>query len=382
MKVLIISNDVVPGFNLPVAAPGIRSYGLFKGLKKHGLEARLCVPMDLINKVNRSYKNILLSQQEDVDVLDYLNLSEYINELLPDAIIICNSNQFPRLSHKGEKLINENIKVIYDFFAPKMLELSYEHMENFPEKKLSELRGRKIKALQNSDGIIVNGIKKMPYVIAWLTLMSKDFRNIPVENVVLSIEDFTQNSYDYDKKIKFIISGYTHAWDESAINNVHIGSLMNKKSELHILQSAHWSSGKDMNKVKSSINEVVSHPILDFSSFVSMMSEMHVSLDFFKKNIEREYAMVTRTVVSLSCGVPVVHPDYTELSKLILEYDAGWIYKDENEVDSIIKSILKNPAQLKTKHLNAQKLYHDHFEPMMSTFGLVNMLNSLLSTNK
>ncbi len=36
-KIVLVANDVVPGMGLPVAAPGLRAYGLAEGLRHHGL---------------------------------------------------------------------------------------------------------------------------------------------------------------------------------------------------------------------------------------------------------------------------------------------------------------------------------------------------------
>ena len=37
-KVVLVANDVVPGMGLPVAAPGLRVFGLGEGLRRHGFE--------------------------------------------------------------------------------------------------------------------------------------------------------------------------------------------------------------------------------------------------------------------------------------------------------------------------------------------------------
>ena len=46
-----------------------------------------------------------------------------------------------------------------------MLEMLYHHSGEYPEKEISELRQRKIRAIKLADGFIVNGTKKVPYFL-------------------------------------------------------------------------------------------------------------------------------------------------------------------------------------------------------------------------
>ena len=48
-NVIIISNDVIPGMGLPVAAPGLRAWGLAHGLREHGISVEIVVMSRLFN---------------------------------------------------------------------------------------------------------------------------------------------------------------------------------------------------------------------------------------------------------------------------------------------------------------------------------------------
>jgi len=39
-RVFVLSNDVVPSLGMPVAAPGLRAFGLAEGLRANGVETR------------------------------------------------------------------------------------------------------------------------------------------------------------------------------------------------------------------------------------------------------------------------------------------------------------------------------------------------------
>ena len=59
--------------------------------------------------------------------------------------------------------------------------------------------------------------------------------------------------------------------------------------------------------------------------------------------------MITRTVASLSAGIPVMHPIGTEVFTLIEKYSAGWLYEDEHEVYGILDWIDSHPQNLRRK---------------------------------
>ena len=42
-------------------------------------------------------------------------------------------------------------------------------------------------------------------------------------------------------------------------------------------------------------------------------------------NVERELAFPSRTVNYLWCGLPVIHPEFSEVAHYIREYEAGWV---------------------------------------------------------
>lgn len=50
-SVFVIANDVTPGLGLPVAAPGLRSFGMAEGLRNHGLDVTIIVPKHLLDRL-------------------------------------------------------------------------------------------------------------------------------------------------------------------------------------------------------------------------------------------------------------------------------------------------------------------------------------------
>lgn len=379
-KIFLIANDVVPGCDLPVAGPGIRAYGIFQGLRAHGYDAWIVAPIKQLNRVNRMTFRKILTGVEGILYIDFNSLADFINEQSPDACIICNSNRYGDLFAPGKNTLNDSIKVIYDFFAPKLLELIYDS-STYPAEQIVELKKRKILTLEKSHGIIVNGPKKIPYVLALLLDLNKDFRSIPVKNVWTGVGIDRQQNYKPQTPLNLIISGYTHGWDQTDKDAMDSYLSSSNEIHLHLIQPHHWGENiegvYESNRIRTERN-VTRYTILSYEGFIKMLLEMHLSVDLFERNLEREYSTATRTIVSLAAGLPVIHPAYTELSPLIREYDAGWLYERPDEIPHILEGIISNPSILAKKHKNVRKLSENIFLPEITVRPLVEILETCL----
>ncbi|PWH19530.1 MAG: hypothetical protein DDG58_04635, partial [Ardenticatenia bacterium] len=87
----------------------------------------------------------------------------------------------------------------------------------------------------------------------------------------------------------------------------------------------------------------------------------HVALDVMARNPERELAFTTRTVEYMWCGLPVIYQDFSELSPLIKEYEAGWVVNpaDEAQVEAAIEEALTCPHEVRRRGENAQQLVRE-----------------------
>jgi glycosyltransferase involved in cell wall biosynthesis len=115
---------------------------------------------------------------------------------------------------------------------------------------------------------------------------------------------------------------------------------------------------------------------MTFSEFQSFLSKVDVSIDLFQHNLEREYAMVTRSIVSLACGVPIIHPPFTEVSPMIAEYDAGWLVDppDTAALEKVISRILDAPDLVRQKKENARALAAEVLDPGVALKPLLRIM--------
>jgi glycosyltransferase involved in cell wall biosynthesis len=117
---------------------------------------------------------------------------------------------------------------------------------------------------------------------------------------------------------------------------------------------------------------------MNFSEFLRFLSTVDVSIDLFQHNLEREYAMVTRSVISLACGVPVIHPPFTEVSPMIAEYDAGWLVdpSDTAALEKVISAALDNLEMVRRKQENARTLASEVLNPPVAVKPLMRIMES------
>lgn len=383
-RVFIISNDIVPSLGMPVAAPGLRAFGLAEGLRANGARVKTLVVKGFVDRQwMRFGKSVPHPMGPDTEVVGSWRLSRYLQTHAPATVIIINSNQVDNLRPIP------GIKYVLDFFAPKMLEMLYHHSGEYPEKEISELRQRKIRAIKLADGFIVNGEKKVPYFLGWLLQADKDIRGLPFEVVnmcaPLGFSGPARTGPDAGGPVRFAVAGYLHSWSTlGGWVNVMERHLGGSGVSLDLMVPWHWSVSEYEHKSRGDLDRlagyrsVTTHAPMTFSNFQRFLSGVDVAIDLFQHNLEREYAMVTRSIIALACGVPVLHPPFTEVSRMIAEYDAGWLVDPEDQpaLEAVIEEIVGDPDALRRKKENARKLAAAVIEPKVAVEPLVRMMEA------
>lgn len=379
-RVFVISNDIVPSLGMPVAAPGLRVFGLAEGLRAHGFEVKTVVSKGFVERQwMRFGKPVPHPTAPDTEIIGASRLARYLEAHAPAVVILINSNQVDHLRPiKG-------IHYVLDFFAPKMLEMLYQHGEGYPAEELKRLRQRKIRAIRMADAFVSNGAKKLPYFLAWMLQADRDVRGLPLEVVNMCVplsltEDEVSTQND---GVRFAVAGYLQSW--STLGNwvdVLESRLDRPGVKLDLLVPWHWSRREHLHESKGDLDRigghdsVTTHGPMTFSNFQKFLSTVDVTIDLFQHNLEREYAMVTRSVVSLAAGVPVIHPPFTEVSEMISEYDAGWLVdpRDTGALENVLDEIIKSPDVLRRKTKNAGTLARAVIDPAEAVRPLVRIM--------
>ena len=379
-KVFILSNDVVPSLGMPVAAPGLRAFGLAEGLRANGVKVKTLVTRGFTDRqwlrFGRSVPHPTAPQAE---VVSARRLARYLETNAPAVAVLINSNQVDHLRPI------RGVRYVLDFFAPKMLETLYQHGEGYPRDELAALRRRKIRAIELADAFIVNGKKKLPYFLAWMLQADRDVRTLPVEVVNMCAPTyFSGETGPVGSGVRFAIAGYLQSWSTlGSWVKVVERQLERPGMSLDLLLPWHWGgaaersheSRADLDWLEGH-DSVTTHGPMTFSEFQAFLSGVDVSIDLFQHNLEREYAMVTRSVISLACGVPVIHPPFTEVSPMIAEYDAGWLIDppDTKALEDVIGGILDDPDVVRRKKENARALASEVLDPAVAVKPLLRIM--------
>lgn len=379
-KVFIVSNDIVPSFGMPVAAPGLRVFGLAEGLRANDVLVKTLVVKGFVERQwARFGRTVPHPTAPDTEVISAAKLTRYLETNAPATVILVNSNQVDSLKPIP------GIRYVMDFFAPKMLEMLYHQSGEYPEEEIKALRQRKIRAIKLADAFIVNGAKKLPYFLAWMLQADRDVRSLPLEvvNMCAPLAFSGDVSASEDGAVRFAVAGYLHSWSTLGswvkVLERHLGR---PGVSLDLMVPWHWSSREYEHKSRGDLDRleaneaVTSHGPMAFSEFQGFLSGVDVAIDLFEHNLEREYAMVTRSIIALACGVPVLHPPFTEVSPMIGEYDAGWLVdtEDTEALEAVISGIIEDPEGLARKKRNARTLAAAVIDPEVAVKPLVRIM--------
>lgn len=377
MRVVLISNDVTPEMIVPGSAPGLRVSGIAQGLRAHGIETVVVIPRGRYEQVwSEMGTSGLPPVPPGTVVLARQHFADFLDQERPDATIICNSNQFDAIDGAATG------HLVYDFFAPKMLEAE---CEGATREVLQALERRKLRALASADAVIVNGKKKIDYVEGQLAKCGRDdLRNrMAVVNMC----------YDWPEKrgvpsrtegLSVVVSGHLQRW-------LNYGTMFDRLVEaletiptlsltLNLLRVS-----EDHLAANPTIRKCLGHPrtrvrgAMLFGDYADMIQEHDVFLDVFEPTEERKLAMVTRSVTALGLGVPVIHPGFTEVSPFLKQMSAGWIAditSGGEDLIALLNRLAADPDEVLAKTEGAQSLSQGAFAPKTATAPLVDMLRA------
>lgn len=375
MRVVVLSNDVVPGMGMPVAAPGLRAWGMAEGLRDLGHDVTIVVEPWLVGTVWQG--RIPPPTPPGCILLRPQRLAEYVRTHEVEALVICNSNHAPALGDLG------SCRLVYDFFAPKVLEMSENVARDDLEEALEKLRERKTAALARSDAVVSNGAKKVPYVRDWMA--RSGVPDLPLAVVNPGIPPIAPHPPE-DGPLRAVVTGYLQPWSRPGAWAAAVLPLLDEGlMTLDLLVARHWGQRKTRESMPQELQRLIEHPAvvrhdaLRFGDFRRLLSGCHLSIDVFTRNPERELAMVTRSVVALAGGLPVLHVPFTEVSPMIEEHDAGWLVDggDPGEITDVLRRVAGDPDELRSAREGAVEVSRRVLAPAVAAAPLSELLEKL-----
>ncbi len=361
--IYVLANDIVPGSSMPVAAPGLRASGLVDGLVANGLAAQLVTPTGNTPSPWRS--PVPRPGSPRAIAVRPVDLRSFFSTRAPATVIITNFNYIEAVEGI------DGLDIVFDLFAPKVLELRC-GVPAPAAAAVARATERKIRALQSASGFLVNGRKKLPYLSSWLERAGVKAAPSRVAVAEMAVPA-SPLAPDTDGPLRLVMGGYVQKWSRPGAWLDVVAAHLPADAVVSIALNSHWGNrnrGRDV-----ALGDLALHPGMNrvssmaFEQFQELLSTHHVMLDLFEDTEERRLAMVTRTVVALASGVPVIHPPFTEVSPLIEKFDAGWLVDagDSDAVAASVASVVADRAGVRAKAANAHKLWKAHFDPAVAT---------------
>jgi glycosyltransferase involved in cell wall biosynthesis len=113
-------------------------------------------------------------------------------------------------------------------------------------------------------------------------------------------------------------------------------------------------------------------PYSQFSRF--LLESAHIGLEVAHSNIERQYSQSFRSLEFLRHGLPLICNDYLPIARLVKQYKAGWTVSGPEELATLLRSIMSQPDEWKTRSANALRLVDEVLNPDIAITPLLDWL--------
>jgi hypothetical protein len=370
MRVVVISNDVVPDQGGLVAAPGLRAHGLAVGLRAHGCDVSIVVVAEAVARYRAAVGEV--GEAPGVEVVAGGDLMAHLRSRRPAAAVMINGNQAEHLEE------SEGIRYVYDGFAPRMLELAF-RTGGPTERSVARLAVLEERAMRLADAVIVNGERKVSWYLAWLLQAGRDLRTVPVRVVEMAVPAPAPVERSATVPMTAAITGYRHDWATLPAGMEAVAGRAGGRFRLVLVEGRHWGTARreisdPRREALAAEQGVVVRPPMPWREFGRFLGEVDLLIDLFGRSPERELAMVTRSMVALGHGIPVIHPPFTEVSPIIAASGAGWLVDpdDPDAVGELLSSL--DPAEVGARRAAAARLAVGRLEPANASAPLAEII--------
>lgn len=352
MAILIITTEPLPYPGMVTTGAGLRAWGLAQGLRTQGFDVITAMPISVLPETGAENPEIRNN------CFERHNLTGFIQEKNPDVLIV---------QHWGLMREIETVEcpLVIDLAGPHLLERAYWGSESF-ESDLYE----KLAALRRADFVICSGESQRHYFLGFLSLagFSLEPQLLPVIPLSLSPD---LPAYRQGERDSFVYGGMLLPWQDPSEALRWLLEVLDEQQHgsLTFFGGMHPEGDVSGGAFQALLERLEQHPrvmlkgLMPYDQLLAEYQHASVALDLMARNLERELAFTTRTMVYLWCGLPVMYNNYSELSGYISRYEAGWVVSPEDEAGfkSIVEEILARPEEVGRRGQNAQRLVRDHF---------------------
>jgi hypothetical protein len=353
MSVLVVTTEPLPFPGVPVTGAGLRAWALVQGLRSFGLEAEPAIAADAARHLSpeqaEPLKPFLFERHE---------LTDHVRARKPDALV---------MQHWGlmDRLGPVDCPLAIDLAGPHLLERHFWGSAH-PERDLAD----KLAALRRADFLTCSGRRQRLYFLGFA--MQEGFD--PADPNLLPVIPFSVSPQlpvprEFDPTA-FVYAGLLLPWQDPSRGLEALLRAFERHNRGHLtfIGATHPAGDVSRGQFDSILQRIQAssqaslEPARAFTQLQEDLGRFGVAWDFMALNAERELAFPSRTVVYLSCGLPVVTQSGHELADWIARYDAGWNLdpaSSDEHLEAFIERLLDAPDKIADKRENARRLVRE-----------------------
>jgi glycosyltransferase involved in cell wall biosynthesis len=300
---------------------------------------------------------------EEVEALAWrpFAMHEVVEQTEPDVVVVCGWAVMESLAQDTFL----EVPVVLDQHGPHMLERRYQGVGQFEDNS-----SQKRRALRAADFFSCAGERQLEYFQDWLRQAgwTEQERSERSAAMPFSLSPELPPRWPAEE-LTFVYGGVWLPWQDPSTGLLALAEQLKRRDQgvLRLFGGKHpWieiDGGVFEGLVAKleAIPRVVHEGQVNHAELIRQYTKAHVAIDLMKRNPERELAFTSRTVEFLWCGLPVLYNDYSELSDLIREYDAGWTVDPERpeQIAAALDEIFGRPELVDRKSENAQRLVRE-----------------------
>ena len=354
-KVLVFSPDILPMPGLPTVGSGLRAWGLGQGLRSRGHEVVFSMPRDGLESIRDRYEI-----PPDVEAFAWtpFEMNEIVDLVEPDVVLVCGWAIAQCLMMEPLRAV----PVVLDQHGPHMLERQYQEIGTEP----MYIRMKRT-ALASADYFTCAGNTQLGYFQDWLAKAGWTEQERRDRSFAMRFSlspDLPERAPR--ERLTFVYGGVWLPWLDPTAGLLALVDQLERRGtgRLRLFGGKHpWITidGGVFEELTARLEaspHVVHEGQVTHAELIEQYRRADVAIDLMTRNPERELAVTSRTVEYLWCGLPVIYNDYSELSELIREYDAGWTVDPEDPaaIERALDEAFEDPEAVRRKGENARRL--------------------------
>lgn len=358
-RVIVLTTEPPPLPGMATTGAGLRAWALAQGLRCAGHEdVTLMVAADAFSRREGKVPPVPAGCPR-VQAVPRRELSARIEAEHPDLVVA---------QHWG--LLREAMPIAcplaVDLAGPHLLERRY-----WGSADPAADRREKLEALARADYVVCSGPAQRRYFIPFLldAGFEPDAELCPVIPYSLS-PDLPTPAADRDMAA-FVFSGYFLPWQdpEQPLRMLLEEFDARGRGSLEFFGGMHPTLDVSRGRFEGLLDLLENHPrvhrhgVVSFDELVVTLRRCGVALDLLPRNLERELAFPSRTVMYLWAGIPVIHNRYDDLAPWIEEHKAGWTLEagDGPELRRLVGRLLGHREDIERRSAAAIELVRRQF---------------------